>query len=98
MISMFKITAIGLCFFHSVASFAEPPKKPPGDGNRLPTRIMALEARIAELESVLIHFSRKGDDIYIDGANLHITNGQGYTDAGPEGAFPPNGLGNLIIG
>ena len=40
----------------------------------------------------MIHFSRSGDDITISGANLHIVNGTGLTDA------LPNGLGNVIIG
>lgn len=52
---------------------------------------IALEARVAELESLLAHFSRQGDDIFITGANLHVTNGLGNTET-------TNSLGNIIIG
>jgi uncharacterized coiled-coil protein SlyX len=50
---------------------------------------------ISKLEPVadkLVHFGRVGNDLYINGANLHIRNGQNWT-WGKE-----NGLGNLIIG
>lgn len=58
----------------------------------LEARISVLEARIDVLEGLLEHVSVNGNDVYIQGANLHITNGSGATDTGP------NGLGNLIIG
>ena len=34
-----------------------------------------LEQRVAVLESLLAHFSRSGNEVYITGANLHIRNG-----------------------
>jgi len=55
-------------------------------------RIEILEARVEELENLLVHFSRSGNDITIAGANLHVVNGTGTTDG------TPNGLGNVIIG
>jgi hypothetical protein len=51
----------------------------------------ALEARIVALENTLAHISTVGNDIYIDGANLHVRNGLNDTTT-------TNGLGNLIIG
>ena len=50
-----------------------------------------LAAAIVQLENVLEHFSREGDDIFITGANLHVLNGTGDTES-------TNGLGNLIVG
>jgi hypothetical protein len=51
------------------------------------------------------YFSRQGDDITIDGANLHIVNGLGATNGLPTDptSIDPahtvvNGLGNLIVG
>ena len=55
-------------------------------------RIEDLEDKIAQLETLLQHFTRSGNDIYIDGANLHIRSGSGETN----GAV--NGLGNLLVG
>jgi hypothetical protein len=52
----------------------------------------ALETRVAALESLLTHFSRAGNEITIEGANLHVVDGSGSTDG------TPNGLGNIIIG
>ena len=60
-----------------------------------------LEQRVAALESLLKHFSRKGNDVLITGANLHLRNGLSSTDCFDEqGEIPdcPNGLGNLIVG
>jgi hypothetical protein len=60
-----------------------------------------LEQRVAALEKLLKHFSREGNEVFITGANLHIVNGLGRTDCGPEEEpIPdcPNGLGNLIVG
>ena len=51
----------------------------------------ALEARVAALEQLLAHFTRNGNDIYIDGANLHVRNSTDATET-------TNGLGNLIVG
>jgi hypothetical protein len=50
--------------------------------------ITALQAKLAK-----VTVSADGNDITISGANLHIVNGMGSTDAKPF-----NGLGNLIIG
>jgi hypothetical protein len=61
-----------------------------------------LEERVAALERLLKHFSRKGNDVTLTGANLHIVNGLGSTDCEDEQFEPipdcPNGLGNLIVG
>jgi len=60
-----------------------------------------LAQRVEALEKLLRHFSRKDNEIFITGANLHIVNGLGQTDCGPEdNPIPdcPNGLGNLIVG
>ncbi len=60
-----------------------------------------LEQRVAALEKLLKHFSRKGNEVTIKGANLHLVNGLGRTNCGPqEEPIPdcPNGLGNLIVG
>jgi trimeric autotransporter adhesin len=60
-----------------------------------------LAQRVAALEKLLQHFSREKNEIFITGANLHIVNGLGRTDCGPEdNPIPdcPNGLGNLIVG
>jgi hypothetical protein len=58
----------------------------------LSNRISDLERDITQLESLLQHFRRDGNDIYIEGANLHILDGSYNT----EGSV--NGLGNLIVG
>ncbi|WP_456379887.1 hypothetical protein [Thiolapillus sp.] len=65
----------------------------------LETRVATLEAnnsvletRLSVLETLLEHFSREGDQIIIENANLHVRSGAGSTDAAP------NGLGNVIIG
>jgi trimeric autotransporter adhesin len=72
----------------------------------LRTEITSLEtfsARQSEqlelLNSLLMHFSRVGNDLYIDGANLNIRNGTGHS-WGDQYEWPPNGngLGNLIVG
>jgi hypothetical protein len=60
-----------------------------------------LAQRVAALEQLLKHVSRKDDEIFITGANLHLVNGLGQTDCGTEEEpVPdcPNGLGNLIVG
>jgi hypothetical protein len=57
--------------------------------------------RVAALEQLLKPFSRKGNDVFITGANLHLVNGLGSTACGdPADPIPgcPNGLGNLIVG
>lgn len=56
------------------------------------SQIAALKARIEALENLLTHFTRSGNEIMIDGANLHVRSGSGTT----FGAV--NGLGNIIIG
>ena len=49
------------------------------------TRLTELEDKVALLEELLQHFTRNGNDVYIDGANLHIRNGSGYTTIGTNG-------------
>ena len=58
------------------------------------TKIAGLEARIAQLETLLAAFSVSGDgkNVYITASNLHIRSGGGNTFS------PENGLGNLIVG
>src|SRR5688500_19474401 len=43
----------------------------------LKTQVTSQSDEIAALQSLLEHFSRDGNDIFITGANLHITNGLG---------------------
>lgn len=68
----------------------------------LEERVTALEATVAQQQTVIaalqaklakVTVSADGKDITLSGANLHIVNGLGSTDAKPS-----NGLGNLIIG
>ena len=58
----------------------------------LKTRVTELEAENTALKGLLAGVSRNGNDLYIDGANLHVRDGSGDTEG------PTNGLGNLIIG
>ncbi len=53
--------------------------------------LAVAEVRIDDLENLLVHFSRVGNNVHITGANLHIENGLGSTAT-------TNRLGNLIIG
>jgi hypothetical protein len=61
-----------------------------------------LAQRVAALETLLQHFSRKNNEVTIKGANLHLVNGLGSTDCLNEQfeEIPdcPNGLGNLVVG
>jgi hypothetical protein len=57
----------------------------------LRSQLQAQETRLAALESLLVHFSRSGNEITITGANLNIVNGMGSTET-------TNSLGNLVIG
>lgn len=57
----------------------------------LRSQVQAQETRLANLESLLVHFSRSGNEITISGANLNIVNGMGSTET-------TNSLGNLVIG
>jgi trimeric autotransporter adhesin len=50
-----------------------------------------LEQRVAALEQLLTHFRRDGNEVFLEGANLHIVNGLGATQT-------MNELGNLIVG
>ena len=72
-----------------------------GQGS-LEGRVAALEATVAQQQAAITSLQTKlakvtvsadGNDITVSGANLHIVNGLGATDAKPL-----NGLGNLIIG
>jgi len=54
-------------------------------------QLETLEARVAALEELLVHFNRSGNVITISGANLQVVNGEGST-------VTSNGLGNVIIG
>lgn len=57
----------------------------------LRSQVQAQETRLAAMESLLVHFSRSGNEITISGANLNIVNGMGNTET-------TNSLGNLVIG
>jgi hypothetical protein len=57
----------------------------------LRSQVQAQETRLGALESLLVHFSRSGNEITISGANLNIVNGMGSTET-------TNSLGNLVIG
>ena len=62
---------------------------------------------MAAWESLLKHFSRETNEVFITGANLHIVNGLSSTDCqiggedDPDQAEPipdcPNGLGKLAL-
>ena len=54
--------------------------------------LVTFPERVTGLETLLDHFSRDGDEIYITGGNLHVVNGTGTT------AGEANKLGNIIIG
>ena len=54
-------------------------------------RIELLEAQVEDLQELLEHFTKDGDDVYIEGANLHVVNGLDETGT-------KNGVGNIIIG
>ena len=56
------------------------------------SKVAALEARVASLETLLAGVTRNGSDISFNGVNVHILDGSGDTSG------PVNGLGNLIIG
>jgi hypothetical protein len=61
-----------------------------------------LAQRVAALEDLLTHVSRKGNEVFLTRANLHIVNGLGRTECADAEGNPipdcPNGLGNLIVG
>jgi hypothetical protein len=57
----------------------------------LRSEVQAQETRLVNLESLLVHFSRSGNEVTISGANLNIVNGRGNTET-------TNSLGNLVIG
>jgi hypothetical protein len=50
-----------------------------------------LRTEINSLKTLLAHFSRVGNEIYITGANLNIRNGMDSTTS-------TNGLGNVVVG
>lgn len=65
------------------------------DSNTVDTlkkQVATLQVKVTTLQQTLKGVTRKGNDIHITGANLHIESGSGRTDG------PINGLGNLIIG
>jgi hypothetical protein len=54
--------------------------------------LLAMKTRLASIESLLQHFSRSGNEVFIVGANLNIRSGAAST------AATVNGLGNLVVG
>jgi hypothetical protein len=96
-----------------VCAIADPPPNPldriaalEGQVAQLTSTVQAQAAQIQALQSLLQHFSREGNEIYITGANLNVRDGSGKTWSQGAGPFPNptkpplqgNGLGNLIIG
>ena len=72
------------------------PPGPPGPDHsktlaELEARVERLGREIGELTDRLRHFSRSGNDVIIEGANVHVRSGSGSTTAA-------NGLGNLVVG
>lgn len=63
----------------------------------LQNSVTDLQNRIASLENLLVHFSRSGNEVYIQGANLHIRNGNSSGLTQTDNVASP-GTGNLIIG
>lgn len=61
------------------------------DNLALRSDLDSLSTRVVALENLLVHVSRSGNDLFIDGANLHVRNGTNQT-------LITNGLGNVIIG
>ena len=59
--------------------------------DELEATIASLESQTAALEDILAGVSRSGDTLLMEGLNVQIVNGSGYTSTA-------NGLGNLIIG
>ena len=55
-------------------------------------------AQVESLQSLLQHFTRVDNDVFITGANLHIRNGTGQTWGESEYQPTANGLGNLVVG
>lgn len=55
----------------------------------LQMRVAALEAKVQELEALLVNVTRKGGNLYFNGMNLYVNNGGGERI---------NGKGNVIIG
>ena len=37
--------------------------------------VETLSERVADLEELLVHVTREGNDVYVTGANLHVVNG-----------------------
>ena len=66
----------------------------------LTAAVQAQAAQIASLQSLLTHFSRVGNEIYITGANVNIRDGTGHTwgQGFPDDPNRLSGLGNLVIG
>jgi len=63
-----------------------------GEVQALRDSLSAMKTRFAAIESLLQHFSRSGNEVYITGANLNIRSGGGNTNASV------NGLGNIVVG
>ena len=57
----------------------------------LEAQVATLQATVAQLTALLQNVTRNGNDIYFDGVNLHVRNGQGNTTS-------MNSYGNLIVG
>jgi hypothetical protein len=58
----------------------------------LSSNVGSLEASMDDVDDLMAFLTVGSEDIYIDGASLHIRNGTGNT------AGPVNGTGNLIVG
>ena len=60
--------------------------------NSLQSKVTVLEAALETKQAAMDCLYQVGTDLYVDGCNLHVQDGTGFTFAGP------NGLGNLIVG
>jgi len=70
---------------------AQPPEGPPGGGANLQAQVNALKAQVAALETLTSSMSADATNVFFDGVNVHVRNGQGST-------LTTNAVGNLIIG
>lgn len=91
---------VGSCLLLPVYAIAASGQNPHDRIAALEATVQAQAAQIASLQSLLKHFSRDGNEIYITGANLNIRDGSGHTWGNTnDPGFPVStGLGNLIIG
>ena len=59
----------------------------------LQSKVAVLEAALEAKQDAMDCLYQVGTDVYVDGCNLHVRNGTGYTQVTSS-----DGLGNLIVG